>query len=103
MLGNPWLARQIMACFGSDASRFTLHVSREERFATIREHARLQVAHYGEHGLVKLRKHLPWYFKGDSSPKGLRSRLVRISTLAELEEILLKAELNPTQPSIASD
>ncbi len=88
MLGNPWLARQIMTCLGSDVSHLALYVSREERIATVRDHARLQVAHYGEHGLVKLRKHLPWYFKGDSFSKELRPRLVRINTLTELDEIL---------------
>ena len=60
----------------------------EERVEAIREHARLQVLHYTERGLVKLRKHLPWYFKGFHGWKELRTQLVRINNLAELDAIL---------------
>jgi tRNA-dihydrouridine synthase len=48
----------------------------------------MQVFHYGERGLVKLRKHLPWYFKGFNGWKEIRSALVRINTLEELDTIL---------------
>lgn len=62
--------------------------SLNERLRVIREHARLQVEHYGEHGLIKLRKHLPWYFKGMNGWKDVRSKLVLVSTLQELDEAL---------------
>ena len=62
--------------------------SLEERLDAIREHARLQVEHYGEKGLIKLRKHFPWYFKGLPGYKQLRTKLVHISTLQELEAAL---------------
>jgi len=86
MLGNPWLAKQIESFLrGDDAC---VNPTLTERIATIREHARLQVERYGERGLVKLRKHLPWYFKNEYGNKELRSKLVRINSLAELDAIL---------------
>jgi tRNA-dihydrouridine synthase B len=86
LLGNPWFAKQVETYLktGARLNDPTL----EERVAIVREHARFQVFHYGERGLVKLRKHLPWYFKNDNGNKELRSKLVRINTLVELDEIL---------------
>lgn len=85
-LGNPWIFQRIERYLttGEEVPEPSL----EEKIQTVRLHAESQVAHYGERGLVKLRKHLPWYFKGASQFKELRSRLVRIETLAELNGIL---------------
>ncbi len=85
-LGNPWIFKQ-MEAYLRDGIRLP-DPTTEERITMIREHARLQVMHYGERGLVKLRKHLPWYFKSYHGIKELRSKLVRINTLAELDQIL---------------
>ncbi len=85
-LGNPWVFKQMEAYLRNDQEIDDPSI--EERVATIREHARLQVEHYGERGLVKLRKHLPWYFKGFHGWKDLRTRLVRINTLADIDAIL---------------
>lgn len=85
-LGNPWIFQRMETYLktGVILPEPTLH----EKIETVRAHARSQVEHYGERGLVKLRKHLPWYFKGASEFKALRSRLVRIESLAEIETIL---------------
>ena len=89
MLGNPWFAKQVQDhLVGRGRVDAIDPYTINDRIAAIREHARMQVLHYGEHGLVKLRKHLPWYFKGMSGWKDVRSKLVRISTLRELEEAL---------------
>jgi len=84
-LGNPWFFKQVEHYLktGEQLPDATL----EDRVQTVRKHARLQVEHYGERGLVKLRKHLPWYFKGLQTGD-LKSKLVRINTLAELDEAL---------------
>ncbi len=89
-LGNPWIFRRLMEGLqnGTDPGE----PSWEERIETIREHAQLQVEHYGEKGLIKLRKHLPWYFKGVPGFKALRSKLVRVNTLEELNAILEEAK-----------
>lgn len=83
-LGNPWFFRQV-----ANSEIITL----EERCRVVLEHARLHLAQYGERGMVTFRKHLAWYFKGDrvsdlKNAKELRMSLVRVSTLAELEQIL---------------
>jgi len=85
-LGNPWNFYRILRALTThqDIPEPTI----EERMRVIREHAKLQVQHYGEHGLIKLRKHLPWYFKGFSGWKDIRSDLVRISTTQELDNVL---------------
>jgi len=93
-LGNPWIFKEIADAVGagsprpSGEGRGNRAPTMTERTNTILDHANLQVEHYGEHGLIKLRKHLPWYFKGLSGWKDLRSQLVRISTLEELHQIL---------------
>lgn len=94
MLGNPWFAKHVqdhllqISQAGTQAVDSQTFISIEQRMEAIREHARLQVLHYGERGLIKLRKHLPWYFKGMNGWKEIRTALVKISTLQELEEAL---------------
>jgi tRNA-dihydrouridine synthase B len=88
MLGNPWFAKQVQEYLTQQATGNTQQVTIEDRINAIKEHARLQVMHYGERGLVKLRKHLPWYFKGFNGWKEIRSALVRIDTLQDLDTIL---------------
>lgn len=91
-LGNPWIFKQIsdylISPSPSEGEGPGVRLpSMEERIATVRQHAHLQVEHFGERGLVKLRKHLPWYFKGMNTGD-LKSKLVRISTLADLDKAL---------------
>lgn len=84
-LGNPWFFKQVEHYLKTGVK--LPEVTMQDRIDTVRKHARLQVEHYGERGLVKLRKHLPWYFKGLNTGD-LKSKLVRINTLAELDEAL---------------
>jgi tRNA-dihydrouridine synthase len=70
----------------------------EERLATVKQHVALKIEHYGERGLVKLRKHLPWYFPARvGGNKDLRSQLVRINTAAEVDAILDAFLAGPTR------
>lgn len=92
-LGNPWFFEQTAAAFGS--GRMFTSPSLDERIQTVAEHARLHVERYGEKGLVKLRKHLPYYFKKELRYEypwldftELRSKLVRVETVNELTLIL---------------
>lgn len=86
-LGNPWIFNRLTTGLrdGIDPGPPTL----DERFAVILEHARLHLERYGENGLVKLRKHLPWYFKNVPGFKTIRSELVRVTTLKDLENVLM--------------
>jgi len=93
-LGNPWVFNEIGTALGVPRTSYFVP-SLEERINTVLRHARYQIERYGEGGLVKLRKHFPYYFKKelhDKYPKvdlvALRSALVRVSTYQELEEAL---------------
>jgi tRNA-dihydrouridine synthase B len=103
-LGNPWFFKQLTSYLrdGVVVPPPTI----EERVATAREHARLHVQRYGDRGLVKLRKHLPWYFKKELRNEypwidftDLRSKLVRVADMQELDQIL--NEVLAKQPVIA--
>lgn len=85
-LGNPWIFERMQKYLNT--GELIAEPTMAEKIEAVRKHARLQAEHYGERGLVKLRKHLPWYFKNAGNLKELRSRLVRIQSLQELEGIL---------------
>ncbi len=87
-LGNPWFFNQVQHYLKTGEKLPA--VSFDYRRDMAKKHARLQVEHYGERGLVKLRKHLPWYFKGMDTGD-LKSKLVRISNLEELDKALENA------------
>ncbi len=98
-LGNPWVFNEVLDFVGvplAGARAGTRPAPTiDDRVTVALRHARYQVERYGEQGLVKLRKHLPFYFKKELKSEypqidftDLRSKLVRISTLAELESIL---------------
>ena len=80
-LGNPWILQHNTK---TAQHKNTL----EEISRIILRHAELQVEYYGEKGIVKLRKVLPWYFKNIASMKEIKSKLVRVNSLKELKNIL---------------
>ncbi|MBI5654663.1 tRNA dihydrouridine synthase DusB [Candidatus Uhrbacteria bacterium] len=95
-LGNPWVFGEIASALQVRGTRYEVP-DFSDRISVVLRHARYQVERYGEQGLVKLRKHLPFYFKKELKTEypqidftDLRSKLVRITTLSELEEILKK-------------
>ncbi len=92
-LGNPWIFGEMQSVLRPGSCvRFKPNIS--ERIEVVLRHAKLQVEHYGELGIVTLRKHLPFYFKKELKAdypeidfQALRAKLVRVSSLKELEEI----------------
>jgi tRNA-dihydrouridine synthase B len=85
-LGNPWVFRQIDASLRGEAWSVP---TMAERVAVVREHARLHVTQYEEHhDLTTFRKHLTWYFKGLPGAKVHRDRLVKVTTIEELDAVL---------------
>lgn len=94
-LGNPWIFRQIE---GALKGEVVAPPSMEERIAVVREHAKLHLTLYGgANNLTTFRKHLTWYFKGMPGVKAHRDRLVKVSTLEELDVIL--DEMKSLQPA----
>jgi tRNA-dihydrouridine synthase len=75
-MGNPWA--------------FTDKVpERQERLSVMVEHIRYYLNLSGNEDFISLRKHLSWYAKGFPGAKRLRGRLIRTSSLAEVEEIVV--------------
>ncbi|MFQ5504968.1 MAG: tRNA dihydrouridine synthase, partial [Planctomycetota bacterium] len=86
-LGRPWLFRELEALFrGEDPPgppRF-----REVRACALR-HARLLMDFFGpETGLRHMRRFAPWYCKSFPGAREIRGELGRVSTLAELDDLL---------------
>jgi len=85
-LGNPWIFKRIESVLQGleDPGEPTL----TERLRVMRRHAELQIERYGEHGLVQLRKHLPWYFKHISGFRQYRAAAVHVSTVEDLDRLI---------------
>lgn len=95
-LGNPWIFPQIAELLESGTIKTRPTV--QEHFELVMRHAERHVEQYGEErGVRTFRKHLSWYTKGMKGAKEVRSALVRVNTLKELEE-LLQPFLNDTSP-----
>ena len=89
-LGRPWLFKDLAAAFAGDPNRRRPRLG--EVATMIRRHAELMVEIMGERGLVDMRKHMAWYFKG-FPVGGLRRSFAMVSSLAELDDLL--AQLDP--------
>lgn len=64
------------------------HVSFDEIKTIVIRHAKLMYDDKGDTGILQMRKHLGWYFHGFEGAKSLRSSLVQVKTLEEIENIL---------------
>lgn len=91
-LGNPWLFRDIRLALESGDAASLPPVTREERSEVILRHARAVIDAKGPHGIVELRKHLPFYIPGGYGSAKLRARLATVSSLDEIGEILLDTQ-----------
>ena len=56
------------------------------------EHAKLAYKIKGDHGLIELRKQLLWYVKGLPYATDYRSKLVRLTTVDEIIDVLMNIE-----------
>ena len=59
------------------------------------EHARVHAKLKGEDHYVELRKHMGWYLGHFRGAKQIRSELVRINSLADVEQIIRTAQDTP--------
>jgi tRNA-dihydrouridine synthase B len=97
-LGNPWIFKHIEnGLRGEQVELPTIF----ERIRIVRKHVAMHLARYGERGMPLFRKHLAYYFKKELKNEfpqldwtDIRSALVRVNTLEELEEILKKREMS---------
>ena len=86
-LGRPWLFRDLADVFAGrePANPPTLG----EVGHVMQEHAKRLCDFFGERSAMRaFRKHATWYTKGFPGSAALRGRLIQVSTLADLEEVL---------------
>lgn len=88
-LGNPWLFAEIRAAFAGEP--YTPPTDRE-RYETAVLHAERIVAEKGPHGLVELRKHIPFYLRGTRNARELRQKINCVRDVSELRALLLGSE-----------
>ena len=94
-IGNPWFFREVKHFFatGEKLSPPTM----EEKLTVIRQHLRASIAWKGEKlGIFEMRRHYANYLKGIPHIKSLRTQLVTIGTLSEIEAVLDEAAKTAT-------
>lgn len=93
-LGAPWFFQQkeaarILLCHHlPGAGPEPVLPSLEVRFALLLDHARRFEAACGTAQFRRMRKHLGWYCKGFPHAASLRASMVRVSSAADVEEVL---------------
>ncbi len=101
--GNPWIFQhrdQLKKLLGADINPTAgdlpdVMPSREERLLMALEHANVHAKLKGEDHYVEMRKHMGWYLGHFPGAKQVRSELVRINSLADVERIIYAALDNP--------
>ena len=95
VLGAPWFFRlkehvrmRIHGMNGTDAGEDRDEVSLNERFAVLLDHAQQFQALVGEKQFYRMRKHLGWYCRGFPHAASLRARMVKVSSVKELQALL---------------
>jgi len=88
-VGNPWLFRQIKEFLKGELN---WKPSKKEIGETILSHAKLTFDYYGNHGIVCFRRHLMAYLKKSAAASRLRSKVVSIKSLKEIEIILAQSD-----------
>lgn len=86
-LGRPWLFGEIVAAFDGHEPPPPPDLFAVK--ATMREHARLLCAFFGErHGMTQMRKFTGWYLKGFQGAKRQLGALHMVKSMAEFDELL---------------
>jgi nifR3 family TIM-barrel protein len=87
--GSPWLFGQARAAL--EGKPVPADPGVEERFRICLDHGRNAIAYGGDpkRAAVEFRKHLGWYTKGLPEGKALRMELFQVTSLAEMESILV--------------
>lgn len=86
-IGYPWFFREVKHFFATGQTLPPPTI--EERIEVIRQHLRASVAWKGPRiGIFEMRRHYANYLKGIDNIKPLRSKLVMLNTMEEIEETL---------------
>lgn len=85
-LGNPFVFEQVRAAVAG--TPYAPPTERQRREMAAR-HVDMVLERKGEHGLVELRKHIPYYVAGMRGAARLRTALMGAATAADLRALLL--------------
>jgi len=85
VLGKPWLFKQVKDYLKT--GKFSEYNFRQIKKVAL-EHAALNYKLKGKQGVLEMRKHLAWYFRGFAGASELRQKLIRVNSLKEIREIL---------------
>ncbi len=86
ILGRPWLFREIK-------KNQKQELLPNEIFKIALNHAKLTEKLKGKAGIIELRKHLCWYVQGITGASVYRSKLVKVETYKEIEDIFKNTEI----------
>jgi nifR3 family TIM-barrel protein len=96
-LGRPWLFRDLAAAFAGQPRPALPTLG--DVSAMIRRHAELLADLMGEdRGLRDMRKHMAWYLKGFVVGQDVRAALGMASSLAELDGLLARLDVDQPFP-----
>ena len=85
--GRPWIFQQIKD-YVSKGKYDVLDINQIKKIAL--QHAKLNYKEKGDFGMIELRKHLCWYFRGFPQAADLRKQLVQVETIDQLKQIFKK-------------
>jgi nifR3 family TIM-barrel protein len=96
--GRPWLFTDLVA--GAIGSDLRVRPGLREVAATLRRHAELMADHFGDESraMREMRKHVAWYFKGYPVGGDARRAFALVSTLAELDDLIGRLDLDAPYP-----
>ena len=95
--GRPWLFAELAAAF-EQRSRPTPPDLRAVA-SILRRHAELLTGELGaDRGIRDLRKHIVWYLKGFAVGSDLRRDLGMVSSLAQLDDLIARLDLDQPYP-----
>ncbi|MFP5347505.1 MAG: tRNA dihydrouridine synthase DusB [Actinomycetes bacterium] len=102
-LGRPWLFADLAAAFSGRPERVRPGLRTVAQ--VLRRHAELLTLHYGDElrACRDIRKHVAWYLKGYPVGHGVRTALALVESLAQLDELLARLDLDVAYPGAPAE
>ncbi|MFH0779978.1 MAG: tRNA-dihydrouridine synthase [Parcubacteria group bacterium] len=85
LYGRPWLFEQVNDFLKKGEYDFP-DIDEIKKIAL--EHAKLNFKNKKDHGIVELRKHLCWYFRGFPGANEMRRKMVRVNSVEDVKNAL---------------
>ena len=85
VLGKPWLFKQIKDYLAKGQYQ---EITAKELKKIIIAHSQLMSKLKGQQGILEMRKHLAWYVRGFEQASLIRQKLIKVTTLKQISEIL---------------